>query len=58
MRERLAQKRQQVEIEEARLRAVADKAESDAERLLKLAKSKADERSGRRCPAILQARTR
>ncbi|TFH06017.1 MAG: flotillin family protein [Spirochaetales bacterium] len=39
----LAQKRQQVEIEEARLRALADKAESDAERLLKLARSKADE---------------
>ena len=39
----LAQKRQQVEIEEARLRANAEKAESDAERLLKLAKSKADE---------------
>jgi uncharacterized membrane protein YqiK len=39
----LAQKRQQVEIEEARLRANAEKAESDGERRLKLAKSKADE---------------
>lgn len=38
----LAQKRQQVEIEEARLRARAEKAESDAERRVKLAKSKAD----------------
>jgi uncharacterized membrane protein YqiK len=39
----LAQKREQVEIEEARLRAVAEKAESDADRRVKLAKSKADE---------------
>jgi flotillin len=39
----LAQKRQQVEIEEARLRAVAEKAESDGERRTKLAKARADE---------------
>jgi uncharacterized membrane protein YqiK len=39
----LAQKRQEVEIEESRLRAVAEKAESDAERRVKLAKSKAEE---------------
>lgn len=39
----LAGKRQEVEIEETRLRANAEKAESDAERILKLAKSKADE---------------
>lgn len=45
----LAQKRQQVEIEEARLRAQAEKAESDAERRIKLATAKADE-------AILEAR--
>ncbi len=45
----LAQKREEVEIEEARLRAQAEKAESDAERRIKLATSKADE-------AILEAR--
>jgi flotillin len=39
----LAQKRQQVEIEEARLRARAEKAESDSERRVKLATAKADE---------------
>ena len=39
----LAQKRQQVEIEEARLRARAEQAESDSERRVKVAKSKADE---------------
>lgn len=39
----LAQKRQQVEIEEARLRAKAMKAESDSERRISIAKSKADE---------------
>jgi len=39
----LAEKRQQVEIEEARLRALAEKAESDADRRQQLAKSKADE---------------
>ena len=39
----LAQKRQQVEIEEARLRANAEKAESDGDRRMKLARSKADE---------------
>jgi flotillin len=39
----LAQKRQQVEIEEARLRATADKAESDGERRMKLATAKANE---------------
>jgi len=39
----LAQKRQQVEIEEARLRARAEQAESDSHRRLEIAKSKADE---------------
>ena len=39
----LAEKRQQVEIEEARLRALAAKAESDAEKRIKLAQSKANE---------------
>ncbi len=39
----LVQMRQQVEIEEARLRARADKSESDAERRVKLERSKADE---------------
>jgi len=39
----LATKRQDVEIEEARLRARAEKAESDADRRIKLAKSGADE---------------
>jgi len=38
----LAEKRQQVEIEEARLSAIAQKAESDAERRIAVAKSKAD----------------
>ncbi len=40
----LAQKRQQVEIEEARLRALAEQAESDGERRIKVAKSQADEK--------------
>ncbi|HUX50692.1 MAG TPA: SPFH domain-containing protein [Spirochaetia bacterium] len=40
----LAQKRQQVEIEEARLRAIADKAESDSARRTTVAKNKADEK--------------
>ncbi len=40
----LAQKRQQVEIEEARLRARAEQAESDSQRRIEVAKSKADER--------------
>jgi uncharacterized membrane protein YqiK len=39
----LAQKRQQVEIEEARLHARAMKAESDSERRISIATSKADE---------------
>jgi uncharacterized membrane protein YqiK len=39
----LAEKRQQVEIEEARLKAIAEQAESDAERRIQVAKSKADE---------------
>jgi len=39
----LAEKRQQVEIEEARLKAIAEQAESDAERRIRVAKSKADE---------------
>lgn len=39
----LAQKRQQVEIEEARLRARAEQAESDSERRIEVAKSKANE---------------
>ncbi len=39
----LAQKRQEVEIEEARLRAKAMKAESDSERRMSIAKSRADE---------------
>lgn len=38
----LAEKRQQVEIEEARLSAIAQKAESDADRRITVAKSKAD----------------
>jgi uncharacterized membrane protein YqiK len=39
----LAEKRQQVEIEEARLRAAADQAESDSARRIQVAKAKADE---------------
>lgn len=39
----LAEKRQEVEIEESRLRAIADQAESDANRRIEVAKSKADE---------------
>lgn len=39
----LAEKRQQVEIEEARLRGRADQAESDADRRVDVAKSKANE---------------
>jgi uncharacterized membrane protein YqiK len=40
----LAQKRQDVEIEEARLRALAEKAESDAERRIEVAKNQAEEK--------------
>ena len=40
----LAEKRQQVEIEEARLRAIADKAESDAGRRKTVSKNQADEK--------------
>jgi vacuolar-type H+-ATPase subunit H len=40
----LAMKRQEVEIEEARLRAIADKAESDSERRTTVAKNQADEK--------------
>jgi flotillin len=40
----LAQKRREVEIEEARLRSIAAQAESDATRTMSVAKSKADER--------------
>ena len=39
----LAEKRQQVEIEESRLRAIADQAESDAYRRMEVAKNTADE---------------
>ena len=39
----LADKRRQVEIEESRLRAIADQAESDSNRRIEVAKSKADE---------------
>lgn len=39
----LAEKRQDVEIEEARLRAIAEKTESDANRRIELAKAKANE---------------
>jgi uncharacterized membrane protein YqiK len=39
----LAEKRQEVEIEESRLRAIAEQAESDAHRRMEVAKSKADE---------------
>jgi flotillin len=40
----LAQKRQQVEIEEARLRARAEQSESDSQRRIEIAKSQADEK--------------
>jgi uncharacterized membrane protein YqiK len=40
----LAQKRRQVEIEESRLKATANQAESDADRRIKIAKSQADEK--------------
>ena len=40
----LAQKRQQVEIEEARLRAQAEQAESDCKRRVEVSKSEADEK--------------
>lgn len=39
----LAEKRRQVEIEESRLRAIADQAESDAHKRIEVAKSQADE---------------
>jgi len=39
----LAEKRQQVEIEESRLRAIADQAESDSHRRMQVAKNEADE---------------
>jgi regulator of protease activity HflC (stomatin/prohibitin superfamily) len=39
----LAEKRRQVEIEESRLRAIADQAESDARRRIEVAKNQADE---------------
>ncbi len=39
----LAEKRRAVEIEESRLRAIADQAESDARKRMEVAKSKADE---------------
>jgi len=39
----LAEKRQEVEIEESRLRAIAEQAESDARRRIEVAKNKADE---------------
>jgi len=45
----LAEKRRQVEIEESRLKAIANQAESDSERRMGIAKSQADE-------AIIQAR--
>jgi uncharacterized membrane protein YqiK len=45
----LAKKRQEVEIEEARLRAKAEEAESDSSRRIEVAKAKAEER-------IIQAR--
>ncbi len=47
----LAEKRQQVEIEEARLKAIAEQAESDAERRIQVSRSQADE-------AIIAARQR
>lgn len=40
----LARKRQDVEIEEARLRSLAERSESDATRLITVAKNQADER--------------
>jgi hypothetical protein len=40
----LAQKRQEVEIEEARLRALAEQAESDSQRRMEVARSQADEK--------------
>jgi regulator of protease activity HflC (stomatin/prohibitin superfamily) len=40
----LAEKRRQVEIEEARLKAIAAQAESDADRRMKIAKAQADEK--------------
>lgn len=40
----LAEKRRQVEIEESRLKALANQAESDAERRMKVAKAQADEK--------------
>ncbi|PWE00942.1 SPFH domain-containing protein [Marinilabilia rubra] len=40
----LAEKRQEVEIEEARLRALAEQAESDAQRRIEIARSKANEK--------------
>lgn len=40
----LSRKRREVEVEEARLHAEADRAESDAERRIQVAESKADER--------------
>lgn len=39
----LAEKRRQVEIEESRLRAIAEQAESDAQRRIEVARSRADE---------------
>ena len=39
----LAEKRQQVEIEEARLRAIANQSESDAQRRIEVSRSSADE---------------
>ncbi|QQO11192.1 SPFH domain-containing protein [Breznakiella homolactica] len=39
----LAEKRRQVEIEESRLRAIADQAESDARKRIEVARNKADE---------------
>jgi len=39
----LAEKRQEVEIQESRLRAIAEQAESDARRRIEVAKNKADE---------------
>lgn len=39
----LAEKRRQVEIEESRLRAIAEQAESDSRRRMEVAKNKADE---------------
>lgn len=45
----IAEKRQQVEIEEARLKAIAEQAESDADRRISIAKSQAEEK-------IIQAR--